>query len=146
MGSFNNKKLIFAGLGVIIILGGLVALLYLVQSRQVIKSKAATSIVNVDVISPREDSKVLGLTQFRATAEVSRNPAILSSVLQTDGKDAQVLEVSILEGGKIAISGKWDSSKYQTGTHYLEVFLYDKSINPPSLLGSSRISVTVVPP
>ncbi|TSC65728.1 MAG: hypothetical protein CEO21_341 [Microgenomates group bacterium Gr01-1014_80] len=145
MDSINNRKLILSGLFLIVLSGGLFVLLNLTQNRTTIKSRADTNLVNIEIISPRQSSKVLGLTQVRATAEASKQPGQLSAVLQVDGSDSQPLEVSAVEG-KVVITGKWDSSKYTQGQHNLKVFLYDKESSPLTLLGSSQVSVTVVPP
>lgn len=144
--SNNYLKFIFTGLVLIIISVGLFVLLRLTQNKQVVKTKASGSAINININSPRQDSKILGTTQLRATVDTAIQAQNLTSVMQIDGKESQVLTVEQLDSGRIAISGKWDSSKVTVGSHTLEFFLYDHSSSTTSSLGSSRVSVTVVPP
>lgn len=139
------SKVIFAGLGLVILAVGLFALLNLTQSTQNIKSKAADDGVNIEIISPRASSKILGLTNMRATVSTNKDPVSLRATYQIDGTNGQSLEIEKLAEGKISISGKLDSSKLTPGLHKLEIFLYDLS-TPPVLLGRKEISVSVVTP
>ncbi len=145
MDSINNPKLILSGLMLVALSGGLFVLLNLTQHKTTIQSKAQTALVNVAIVTPGANSKILGLTQFRATADTGKPPETLSAVLQVDGKDSQGLAVAEVEG-KAVISGKFDGSKYLPGPHTLEVFLYDKQSSPLQLLGEVKVSVTVIPP
>lgn len=133
------------GLVLIVLSGGLFAANTLSQNRQTFKSQASSNLVNVEVVSPRDGSKALGLTQIRAISSSTLPPENLTSVLQVDGSGGEALDVASSEG-KIVISGKWDSSKYAQGTHTIEVFLYDKESSPLTLLGGAKVSVTVIPP
>lgn len=135
----------FSGLILILLAGGLFAGFNLTLKKQVVKTRASSDLVNIEIISPRADSKVLGITQFRAVANTDKALESLTSVVSTDGASSEPMEVSLIEAGKMAISGPWDSSKLSPGAHTLEVFLYDKS-SGLEYLGSSKVSVTVVLP
>lgn len=136
MQDFNYKHFLLAGLVLGLISAGLFAGLKLSQNRQTTKSRATSTQVNIDIISPRSNAKVLGTVQIRATTTYS-GAANLRAVFQIDGKVPQALEVSSLSQGKFLLSGKWDSSKQTAGQHQIEVL---------SPLGSNKVTVTVVTP
>jgi len=78
--------------------GGLFVLLNLTQHQTTIQSKAQANPVNVEIITPKAGAKILGLTQFRAGVETTKQPENLSAVLQIDGKDAQPLTLAAAAG------------------------------------------------
>ena len=145
MQDFNYKHFLLAGLVLGLISAGLLASLKLSQNRQTTKAGATSTQVNIDIISPRLNAKVLGKAQIKATTTYS-GAANLRAVFQIDGKDAQALDVSSLSQGKFIFTGKWDSSKQTPGQHQIEVLLYSQVLQPPELLGSNKVSVTVVTP
>lgn len=140
----NGPKLIILGVVLLILTGGIFAISNLTRQPQVIKSKAFEGGLTLEMISPRSNSKVLGLIQVKSQVKTS-DTKNLSAVLKVEDI-SQPLEVEEISEETILLTSDLDSSKFSPGNHTLELFLYKSDGSGPQLLGSTQVSVTIVAP
>ncbi len=128
-----------------ILLTGLVVSVYLTQKNQNPRTKASENSSQVQILSPHPQTKVLGVIQIRARANIKADPSEVKAVLQVDGVDTGTqITVSKLDENDLGLIGSFDSGQIQPGSYSLDLYLYDSEGS--SLLGSDSVPINVVRP
>jgi hypothetical protein len=140
-----SRRNVLAVGGLLILMVGIIAALYISRNPQILKSNAFNTGDRVTITHPERQMKVLGISKIKGEVNTSVDISKLRASIKVGDQIAEGQNVRFKRvGNRIEINGSWDSSRFTPGTYNLQIVVFDDTTNPPTSLGSQTVPVDIV--